>query len=116
MLRVLFCLSITAIIYAYAGYPLIVWMMARFRRRPVHKKAITPKVSVVLACHNESRNIESRLRNLLECDYPAEQLEIILVSDGSTALTAEIGRRFEHRGVRVLAYEKQQGKAIALNT
>jgi cellulose synthase/poly-beta-1,6-N-acetylglucosamine synthase-like glycosyltransferase len=81
----------------------------------VRKAAITPKVSVVIACHNEARNIEARLRNLLECDYPQEQLEIILISDGSTDLTAEVARRFAPARLRVFAYERQMGKAIALN-
>jgi cellulose synthase/poly-beta-1,6-N-acetylglucosamine synthase-like glycosyltransferase len=115
MLRLLFWLSITAIIYTYLGYPLVVWLMARCRRREVRKAAITPKVSVVIACHNEARNIEARLRNLLDCDYPQEQLEIILISDGSTDLTAQIARRFKPARLRVFAYEQQMGKAIALN-
>jgi poly-beta-1,6-N-acetyl-D-glucosamine synthase len=115
MLRLLFWFSITAIIYTYLGYPLVVWLMARCRRRVVRRAAITPRVSVVIACHNEARNIEARLRNLLECDYPQEQLEIILISDGSTDLTAEVARRCAPARLRIFAYERQMGKAIALN-
>ncbi len=115
MLRFLFWSSITAIIYTYLGYPLLVWLLARCRRRAVRKAAITPTVSVVIACHNEARNIEARLRNLYECDYPPQRLEIIVVSDGSTDSTAELARRFTHEGVRVFAYERQMGKAAALN-
>jgi len=115
MLRLLYWFSILAIIYTYLGYPLVVWLMARCRRRAVHKSAITPKVSVVIACHNEAPNIEARLRNLLACDYPQGELEIILISDGSTDLTAEVARRFASKRVRVFAYEQQMGKATALN-
>jgi cellulose synthase/poly-beta-1,6-N-acetylglucosamine synthase-like glycosyltransferase len=115
MLRLLFWFSITAIIYTYLGYPLMVWALARCRRREVLRAAITPQVSVVIACHNEARNIEARLHNLLECDYPHEQLEIILISDGSTDLTAEVARRFAPARLRVFAYERQMGKATALN-
>jgi biofilm PGA synthesis N-glycosyltransferase PgaC len=115
MLRLLFWFSITAIIYTYLGYPLVVWGLARCRRRAVRKAAITPHVSVVIACHNEARHIEARLRNLLECDYPPHRLEIILISDGSTDLTAEVARRFARGRVRVFAYERQMGKATALN-
>ena len=115
MLRLLFWFSITAILYTYLGYPLLVWLGARCRRRTVRKAAATPKVSVIIACHNEARHIEARLRNLLASDYPTEQLEVIVVSDGSTDLTAEIARRFASHRVRVFAYEQQQGKATALN-
>lgn len=113
MLRLLFWFSIIAILYTYIGYPLAIWGLARLRSHRVRRAAITPRVSVVIACHNEGRNIEARLRNLLECDYPPEQLEIILVSDGSTDLTAEAAGRFER--VRVFAYRQQMGKATALN-
>ena len=115
MLRLLFWFSITAILYTYLGYPLLVWLVARCRRRAVNKAAATPHVSVIIACHNEARRIEARLRNLLDCDYPSERLEIILISDGSTDLTADIARRFVSERVRVFAYERQMGKATALN-
>jgi poly-beta-1,6-N-acetyl-D-glucosamine synthase len=115
MLRLLFWFSIAAILYTYLGYPLLVWLGARCRRRGVHKAAATPRVSIIIACHNEARHIEARLRNLLDGDYPRQQLEIILISDGSSDLTAEVARRFVCERVRVFAYERQMGKATALN-
>jgi cellulose synthase/poly-beta-1,6-N-acetylglucosamine synthase-like glycosyltransferase len=115
MLRLLFWFSITAILYTYLGYPLVTWMLARCRRRAVCKAAITPRVSVVIACHNEARNIEARLRNLLACNYPQDRLEVIVVSDGSADQTAEVARRFASDRVRAVAYERQMGKAFALN-
>ena len=114
MLRILFWSSITAILYTYLGYPLMMWLLAR-RRRPVHKATVTPNASVVIACHNEAQNIEARLHNLLACDYPQDRLEIIVVSDGSTDQTADVARRFASDRLRVVAYERQMGKAVALN-
>jgi biofilm PGA synthesis N-glycosyltransferase PgaC len=115
MLRLLFWFSTTAILYTYLGYPLMMWLLARCCRSRVHRAAITPNVSVVIACHNEARKIEARLRNLLACDYPPDRLEIIVVSDGSTDQTAEVARRFAADRVRTVAYERQMGKAAALN-
>jgi cellulose synthase/poly-beta-1,6-N-acetylglucosamine synthase-like glycosyltransferase len=115
MLRLLFWSAITAIFYTYLGYPLIIWLLARYRCRPVRKAAVRPKVSIVIACHNEARNIEARLRNLLACDYPLDRLEIIVVSDGSTDQTAELAHRFASERVRTVAYGQQMGKAVALN-
>ncbi|HEX8185730.1 MAG TPA: glycosyltransferase, partial [Blastocatellia bacterium] len=115
MTKLLFWFSTAAIIYTYIGYPFAVWFLALLRNQKVFKAAITPRASVVVACHNEAANIKARIKNLLECDYPAELLEIIIVSDGSTDLTAEIARRAGSNRVRVLAYEAQQGKAVALN-
>lgn len=117
MIESLFWLSAASIIYTYAGYPLIIWLLARLRTRPVRKASITPAVSVVLACHNEERNLERRIQNLLESDYPAELLEVIVVSDGSTDSTAEIAGRLSSLSnrVRPIIYAEQRGKAAALN-
>ena len=115
MIESLFWISVAAILYTYIGYPVIVWMLARLRRREVFKADIVPSVSVVLACHNEQGNIEARIKNLLECDYPRDLLEIVIVSDGSTDFTAEIARRHASDRIRLFAYEQQKGKATALN-
>jgi poly-beta-1,6-N-acetyl-D-glucosamine synthase len=112
MIESLFWISVAAIIYTYAGYPAIAAFVARLRNRRVRKAEIMPRVSVVIACRNEQDNIERRIRNLRECDYPAELMEIVIVSDGSTDFTAEIARR--HR-VKLFSYDEQRGKAIALN-
>jgi cellulose synthase/poly-beta-1,6-N-acetylglucosamine synthase-like glycosyltransferase len=72
-------------------------------------------VSIIVACHNEAQNIQSRINNLLESDYPAELLEIIVVSDGSTDRTADLARLAQSARVRALHYRERSGKAAALN-
>src|SRR6185369_13564599 len=111
MIEPLFWISIGAILYTYLGYPIIVWMLAGLRRRDVFKADFTPTVSVVVACHNEQSNIEARIKNLLECDYPPHLLEIVVVSDGSTDFTAEIARKHTSNRIRLFSYEQQKGKA-----
>src|ERR1044071_4177425 len=115
MIKSLFWISIVAIFYTYIGYPVVVWMLGRLRNLKVSKSAVTPRVSVIIACHNEASNIEARIKNLLESDYPARLLEIIIISDGSTDLTADIARRYVSNRVHVFAYAEQRGKATALN-
>jgi cellulose synthase/poly-beta-1,6-N-acetylglucosamine synthase-like glycosyltransferase len=115
MIESLFWISIAAIIYTYAGYPILVWILSCLRAREVRGANIAPRVSIVIACHNEQDNIERRIRNLLACDYPSELMEIVIVSDGSTDFTAEVARRYAKDHVNLLAYESQKGKATALN-
>ena len=115
MIEPVFWISVGAILYTYIGYPVIIWILGELRKREVFKSEIAPSVSVVLACHNEQANIEARINNLLDCDYPSELLEIVIVSDGSTDLTAQIARRFASDRILLLEYQNQKGKATALN-
>ena len=115
MIKSLFWISIVAIFYTYIGYPVVVWLLGRLRNLKVSKSSVTPRVSVVIACHNEASNIEARIKNLLESDYPARLLEIVIISDGSTDFTADIARRYASNRVHVFAYGEQRGKATALN-
>ena len=48
---------------------------------------------MIIPAHNEEGVIGARLDNLLALDYPGEQLEIVVVSDGSTDGTDEIVAR-----------------------
>jgi cellulose synthase/poly-beta-1,6-N-acetylglucosamine synthase-like glycosyltransferase len=71
-------------------------------------------VTIVLAAHNEAAGIGAKLENVLSLDYPSEQLEVIVASDGCDDGTDEIVRRFEDSRVRLLSLPRC-GKAAALN-
>ncbi|HKV42057.1 MAG TPA: glycosyltransferase family 2 protein [Blastocatellia bacterium] len=111
----IFWVSVAAIAYTYLGYPLVISLLADLRGRKVVKRSVGPRVCVVIACHNEANTVARRIKNLLQSDYPAELLHLIVVSDGSTDGTEEVARRFQGSHVRVFAYEQQRGKAVALN-
>lgn len=53
-----------------------------------------PDMTVLLTVHNEEAVVQSRIKNLLECDYPADRLSILIASDGSTDRTNEIVRAY----------------------
>ncbi|MCC6224117.1 MAG: glycosyltransferase family 2 protein [Thermoleophilia bacterium] len=99
--RVLFWTSLGAIVWTHAGYPLAAAALARRRGRPVRADEITPTVTVVVAAHDEEDVIERRLANLLELDYPPEQLELVVASDASTDRTDELVEAIAAREPRV---------------
>jgi poly-beta-1,6-N-acetyl-D-glucosamine synthase len=103
------------LVYTFVGYPLAIALLARLRPRPVHGSPIRPTVTLLIVAHNEEGHIEAKLENASKLEYPAGLLEIVLASDGSTDRTVEIGRRFESRGVRVVAYPVRRGKPSVLN-
>jgi poly-beta-1,6-N-acetyl-D-glucosamine synthase len=104
------------IAYTYVGYAGWLWLRARLRPWPVLRAQQEPYLSVVMVVRDEERWIESKLRNLLEMDYPQARYQIVVVSDGSTDRTDAILR--EHAGdarVQVLMNQLSRGKASGLN-
>lgn len=101
--------------YTYVGYPLLIRRWASLRARRCHVQNGTPTVSVVVVAHNEAREIEARIENLLSLDYPRDRLEILVASDGSTDGTAQWARAYEPAGVSVMAFEIRRGKPAVLN-
>lgn len=118
-LELLFWICVAAVAYAYVGYPILIWAAARmFGRRPSAsdiEDAELPTATLLIAAHNEADVIAARLENALALDYPAGKLEIVVASDGSRDATAAIVRSFADRGVRLLDYQPNRGKAATLN-
>lgn len=108
-----FCTLI--LVYIYFGYPLAVFSAACWLRRDVHKAPFEPRVTILISAYNEAEHIRDTIENKLQLDYPANKLEIIVVSDGSTDGTDEIVRSFADRCVRCIRQEPRQGKTAALN-
>jgi glycosyltransferase involved in cell wall biosynthesis len=70
-------------------------------------------VSVVVDTYNHERYIEQAIISVLEQDFPASEMEIVVVDDGSTDRTPGIVRKFAPR-VRLLC-KKNGGQASAYN-
>ena len=106
-------------LYPYAGYPLVAWLLARLRNRSVaFDDSYLPAVTVVTAARNEAKCIEATVRNKLAADYPAERLDVVVISDESDDGTDDIVARIaaEHPGrVQLLRQAPRAGKTAALN-
>lgn len=134
-MEVVFCVSVAFVAYAYVGYPALlgVWAHAAVRlgltppvlrerraraaeRRRAERGADRRSycgVSVIVAARDEGARLPARISNLLESDYPATRLQIIVASDGSSDGTPDALARF---GDAVdLITLPPSGKALALN-
>ena len=114
-MTVLFWIALGALLYMYAGYPLLVWILARLVGREPQRTGAVPSVSLLIPAYNEEAHIETKLRNSLALDYPQDRLEIIVASDGSTDRTNAIVQQFASRGVTLLAMPQNIGKSAMLN-
>ena len=121
----LFWFSLIFIVYTYAGYPALLFVWSRLFPKPVRKAYLKPEpmVSAVIAARNEEKNIRSRIENLVQQKYPADKLEIIVVSDGSDDATVQIVRslieEFERDpgrpSLKLIEVAENKGKPNALN-
>jgi cellulose synthase/poly-beta-1,6-N-acetylglucosamine synthase-like glycosyltransferase len=116
---VVFWLSAIGIVYAYVAYPAVLWVLAAVfghqRERPRRNIEDTPLVSLLIAAHNEERVIEARIKNALALDYPADRIEIVIASDGSTDRTVPIVRGTPDPRLRLIAPHTRRGKTRVLN-
>jgi len=108
--------------YTYFLYPVCIVVISLLRPQPVNKKSFDkwPAISIVLAAKNEESNILKRLNNLLEQDYPPDNFEIIVVSDGSedntNSIVSELQQTHDmHPQIQLIEYSPGRGKANALN-
>lgn len=109
----LFWLSLALIAYAYVGYVVLLRFLPP---KPISAPdpAFRVPVSVIIAAHNEERNLPAKLDSLFALDYPPGLLEIVVTSDGSTDNTNGILRTHVPR-VRPVLLPTAGGKASALN-
>jgi len=111
----LFWLSVLGLIYTYAGFPLLIAALARW----YPKKALQnpsfelPSVTVILVVHNEENLVVSRLKNLLDQDYP--DLDIVVVSDGATDGTERAVLGMAGERIKLIARSERSGKAACLS-
>ncbi len=113
LLQGLYWTSVLAVLYAYFGYPAVLRALALVRRRPVRRAPVTPPLTLIITAYNEERQIECKLLNTLEQDYPREHLQIIVASDCSTDATEDIVRRYAERGVELVRAPERRGKEFA---
>ncbi len=66
------------------------------------------RVSVLIAARNEEANIGRTLTAILEQDFPAGLLEVIVVDDHSTDATSAVISSFSSRGVKLLKLNESE--------
>ena len=109
-MRTLFVVSLCLVVYTYAGYPLVLWVLTRLRSREALRSEIHPSVSIIVAARNEADMIRRKIEHSLALDYPRERLEILVASDASDDGTDAIVEEYAGRGVRLVRAPQRYGK------
>ena len=113
-LEIVFWVATGLIVYAHLGYPLLLrGLVALFGRRdrPTPPSEL-PRVSLIIPAYDEEEVIERKIANARALDYPADRLELVIASDGSSDRTAELARA---AGADLVLELPRGGKVAALN-
>jgi len=113
--QMIFVVSAALLFYVYVGYPLLLIGLSRLRPRGRRGSGGEPMLSVLIAAHNEESSIKRKLDATLSLEYPADKLEVLVLSDGSTDRTDEIVRLVADPRVRLIRTEPRGGKTNAQN-
>lgn len=114
-MKPLFWSSALLIVFTYGGYPIYLYFRATFWPRPIRRANSFPVVTIVMAVHNEEKNLPRKLCNLAALDYPPDCLDVIVISDGSTDETNKILGACQNSRRRSVILPEHRGKANALN-
>ena len=104
-------------LYAYVGYPLILWIVGSVRPKEssARDSAEWPSVTITVPVYNAVTSIRATLESLLALDYPRDRLQMLVISDASSDGTDDVVRNFSDRGVELLRLADRRGKTAAEN-
>jgi len=118
MLIGLFWLFFSIIAYAYAGYTIILFILAGITRitrgKTEHPGFVyEPSVTLFIPAYNEEEYISPKMNNTLALNYPKDKLKVIWITDGSTDKSTEVLRGYS--GITVYHEKERRGKIHAMN-
>lgn len=122
-LEILFWTLLFLVFYTYLGYGLLVMgllslrrVLGRPRRLPDNPHFLPP-LTLVVPAYNEISCLEDKLLNSLSLDYPAGQLRLLFVTEGSNDGTTELIQEWQRTEPRLaeLGGRERWGKIRAIN-
>ncbi|MGM9778112.1 MAG: glycosyltransferase family 2 protein [Prevotella sp.] len=119
MMTTLFWLCMAIVVYTYAGYGIVLYLLVFVKRLATKAKPLAditddrlPEVTLMVCAYNEEDIIAEKMNNTRRLDYPSDRLHLVWVTDGSNDNTnAQLSAYPE---VKVIYSPERRGKAAAL--
>lgn len=126
----MFWMCLLVVIYTYLLYPAILFLVwvgsqvkrdlyyltgRRNRRSRFLAPSDLPSLTMLIPAYNEETHLPDKLANLKQLDYPADKLQVIFISDGSTDGTNAILEKVSEPNVEIMLLSQRGGKPKALN-
>ena len=110
-----FILCAAGVFHVYAGYPLLIALLARLRPRPVRRGAPAARCTVCIAAFNGGEPLVAKVA-ALAASADARHIDRILIgTDGSTDDAAARLRALGLPAVEVIEFAERRGKPSVLN-
>ncbi|MDT3404198.1 glycosyltransferase family 2 protein [Mucilaginibacter terrae] len=113
-------LSLFIVFYAFFGYGILLFIIIKIKRAlrgkpvaPVVADADLPTCSLVIAAYNEEGFIIEKIKNTLELQYPADKLDLVFITDGSSDRTPELIATYPQ--IRLMHSPERRGKIAAIH-
>ena len=116
MTEMIFIAALVLAGWTFAGYPALAISLARKRGSgSVPDTGELAELTVIVAARNEAGRIGARVANLLDSDYPADRIRILVIDDGSDDATSTAALASGDPRIQVVSLPSPRGKAAALN-
>jgi cellulose synthase/poly-beta-1,6-N-acetylglucosamine synthase-like glycosyltransferase len=114
--KLIFIFSLSMVLAVFLLPPLMFALMYLLKsKKPARYSSDLPRVSLVVVARNAEDVVESMIKNALSLNYPADKLEIIIFSDGSTDKTEMKARALASRNIHVFSSLSHEGKNSGIN-
>lgn len=118
ILKLLFWIFFSILVYAYLGYPLILWLITRLKSLflPAEnhdERNYEPEICLFVTAYNEVDVIRQKVENSFQLDYPREKVQYLWITDGSDDGTPEELRKYPE--LEVHHQPVRRGKMHAMN-
>ncbi len=107
---------VALIVFTYLGYPVSLMLLLKLRPRKQTERIVErgmPSMTFVIAAYNEENYIRQKIENTKQLSYETDRLQIVIVTDGSTDLTASIVKTYDN--VTLFHQPERRGKVAAIN-
>jgi len=119
-MKILLWISLFITFYAFFGYGILLFFLIKIKR-VIKGKPVLPVVAIddlptctlVVAAYNEDGVMEDKIKNSLSLTYPANKLEFLFITDGSTDGTAAIVQKYPQ--IRHMHSNERKGKIAAIH-
>ena len=119
ILNLLFWLLLFILIYTYAGYALVLYVLLKLKKVFFHNEKwhpdpeYEPGVCLFVTAYNEKDYVNRKVENSFSLDYPKKKIQYLWITDGSDDGTPDLLRKFPELEVHHLP--ERQGKMHAMN-